>query len=153
MYKKDTEDLEGILEYTHPRNIADFIEANKDELLNGDRDFMRYMNEKIKEKGLLKQDVLLQADISQGYGYKLLTEEKQTKQRDVILRICYAAHFTLQEAQRALEIYHMDKLYARDPRDALLMTFFNNRPGSILDLNEMLHKNKMAPLKSSGVQE
>ncbi len=153
MYKKDTEELEQILEYTHSLEFDSYLESNEDDLLDGNRDFMRFMNEKFKEKGLLKQDVLLQADISQGYGYKLLTEEKRTKQRDTILRICYAAQFTLKETQRALEIYGMDRLYARNPRDALIMTFFNERPGSILDINELLHKNRMAPLKSSGLQE
>jgi hypothetical protein len=47
----------------------------------------------------------------------------------------------------------MDTLFARDPRDALLMTFFNEHPGSIIDINEMLLANKMTPLRSSGLQE
>ena len=121
--------------------------------MDGNRDFMRYMNEKFKEKGLKKQDVLLRADIPQRYGYKLLSEEKVTRQRDVILRICYAADFSVKETQQALKIYHMDTLYARDPRDALIMTIFNEHPGSIIDINEMLLSNKMQPLRSSGMQE
>lgn len=153
MYKKKTKELEEILEHTHPSDLSDYVEENREEILSDDRDFMRYMNEKLKEKHLQKQDVLLNADISQGYGYKLLTEEKVTKQRDVILRICYAAEFTLAEVQQALKIYHMDTLYARDSRDALLMTCFNNRPGSILDLNELLAANNMKPLRSSGLQD
>lgn len=153
MYKKNTKELEEILEHTHPEDIGYFVDSNEEDLLDGNRDFMRYMNEKFKEKGILKQDVLLKADISQGYGYKLLSEEKVTKQRDIILRICYAADFTLKETQQALKIYHMDTLYARDPRDALLMTFFNTHPGSIIDINEMLLANKMKPLRSSGTQD
>ena len=153
MYKKTTKELEDILEHTHPNDIENFVKANEDELLDGDRNFMKYMNEKLREKGLQKQDVLLRADISQGYGYKLLTEEKVTKQRDIILRICYAANFTLKETQQALKIYQMDILYARNPRDALLMTFFNEHPGSIIDINEMLLANKMMPLRSSGMHE
>ena len=153
MYKKTTKELEDILERTHPKDIENFVKANEDDLLDGDRNFMKYMNEKLREKGLQKQDVLLRADISQGYGYKLLTEEKVTKQRDIILRICYAANFTLKETQQALKIYQMDILYARNPRDALLMTFFNEHPGSIIDINEMLLANKMMPLRSSGMHE
>ena len=49
--------------------------------------------------------VFLKADIPERYGYKLLSGEKHTKQRDVILRICYAAEFTLKETQRALRKY------------------------------------------------
>lgn len=153
MYKKTTKELEEILEHTHPKDIGNYVKNNEEDLLDGDRNFMKYMNEKLREKGMQKQDVLLRADISQGYGYKLLSEEKVTKQRDIILRICYAADFTLKETQQALKIYHMDTLYARDPRDALLMTFFNEHPGSIIDINEMLLANKMMPLRSSGMHE
>ena len=81
MYKQKTDELEEILEKTHPSQIESYIENCTDEMLTEGRDFMRYMNEKFKEKKLRKQDVLLRADISQGYGYKLLTEEKVTKQR------------------------------------------------------------------------
>ncbi len=65
--------------------------------------------------------MFLKADIPERYGYKLLSGEKRTKQRDVILRICYAAEFTLQEIQRVLKKYEMPQLYAEIPRDALLM--------------------------------
>lgn len=153
MFNKTTHELEEMLGSTHPYDIADYVQENGDDMMDGDRDFTRYMRERLKEKGLQKQDVLLRADIAQGYGYKLLTEEKVTRQRDVILRICYAGEFTLAETQQALRIYHMDTLYARDRRDALIMACFNHRPGTILDLNDLLLKNRLQPLRSSGVQE
>ena len=153
MYKRKTDELEEILMHTHPADIGGFVESNSDEMINGSRDFMKYMNLKLREKKILKQDVLLKADISQGYGYKLLNEEKVTRQRDIILRICYAAGFTLDETQQALRLYRMDTLYARDPRDAMLMVCFNERPGSIIEVNELLMKNNMQPLRSSGIQD
>lgn len=153
MFRKNTNELEEMLGSTHPCDIAEFMEAHAEDMMDGDHDFARYMRERLKEKGLQKRDVLLHADIAQGYGYKLLNEEKTTRQRDVILRICYAAGFSLDETQQALRIYHMDTLYVRDKRDALIMSCFNHRPGSILDLNDLLLKNKLQPLRSSGVQE
>ncbi len=153
MYKKDTGELEKLLEKTHPDGIGAYLKENSGETLSEDRPFMKYMSEKLKEKGLQKQDVFVKADISMGYGYKLLTEEKTTRQRDVILRICYAARFTVTETQRALELCRMNRLYARDPRDALIMTCFNTRPGSVLDVNEILRKNRMEVLRSSGLQD
>lgn len=153
MYKKNTDELEEMLEKTHPTKVAEFLDSNSEYMLSEDRNFMNYMNEKLKEKKISKQEVFLKADISQGYGYKLLTEEKVTRQRDVILRICYAAEFTLQEVQQALKIYHMNTLYVRDARDALIMTCFNERPGSIMDVNELLYNNHMKPLRSSGLQD
>ena len=96
---------------------------------------------------------MLFRSVSERYGYKLLSGEKHTQQRDVILRICYAAEFTLAETQRALRKYQMPELYAKIPRDALLMIIFNERPGSIIDVNEMLKKNGFEPLRTCGVQE
>ena len=152
MYKKDTGELEKQLERTHPEDIGKYLQDNETETLAEDRPFMNYMKEKLREKQLKKQDVFVQADISLGYGYKLLNEEKITRQRDVILRICYAARFTVAETQRALELCKLNRLYARDPRDALIMTCFNTRPGSVIEVNEILRKNKMEVLRSSGVQ-
>ena len=111
---------------------------------------MDYMNSKLKEKGFLKQDVLLRADIPQRYGYKILSEEKTTKRRDIILRICYAAELNLEETQQALEYYRMNQLYLRVARDALIMACLDKRPGGIIELNEVLLKNHMEPLRSSG---
>ncbi len=153
MQKQDTGELEIKLESVHPEQIAIFLRENADDLLGNGRNFMDYMNKKIKEKNLMKKDIIMRADINQGYGYKLLTQEKVTKQRDVILRICYAAEFTLEETQYALRLYRMETLYARDARDALIMTCFNDRPGNIINVNELLLKNNMQPLRSSGILE
>ena len=146
MYKLPTNELEKKLESVHPSDINDFYTDNNEELMDGNRDFMNYMNERLKEKGLLKKDVYHKADISLGYGSKLITGEKITKDRDLLLRICYAAGFTLDETQRALRLYPIDILYARNKRDALIITCFNNRPGDIYDLNEILENHGMEPL-------
>ncbi|MBR1477024.1 MAG: hypothetical protein IJ608_03570 [Lachnospiraceae bacterium] len=153
MNKKTTEELNNILKSTHAENLGDYIQDNSESILSKDRPFAEYMRLLIKEKGLKQQDIFLDADIPERYGYKLISEEKRTKQRDIILRICYAAGFTLSETQRALKIYEMPQLYSKIPRDALLMIIFNERPGSILDVNALLKKYDMETLRSSGVQE
>lgn len=153
MFKKNTGELEEQLRKVHPSDIREYQKANQEDLVTDKEGFLLYMNDKLKEKKLQKQEVFLRSDIPLRYGYKLLTEEKVTKQRDVILRICYAAEFTLQETQKALRLYRMDTLYARDPRDALLMTCFNMKQGSLSDLNELLVRNGFEALRSSGKQE
>ena len=105
------------------------------------------------KKKLKQQDVFLAADIPEKYGYKLLSGEKHTKQRDVILRLCYAAELNLDETQKALKLYRMPELYAKIQRDALIMIAFNERPGSIIDVNSFLKKNGMDILRPSGVQD
>ena len=135
------------------QDIGKYLEENKNEMIEEKHAFADYMRSKFKEKGLLQQDIFLQADIPERYGYKLISQEKHTKQRDIILRICYAAQFSLEETQKALKLYQMAELYPKFARDALLIVAFNERPGSIIELNMMLKKNGMDPLRSSGTIE
>lgn len=151
--KKDTGELKEVLGKTHISDMEHFFSENANDLLNGDRPFADYFREVLKTKSVMQKDVFLLADIPEKYGYKLISEEKRTKQRDVILRLCYAATFTLDETQKALKLYELPELYPRIPRDALIMVCFNERPGSIIDVNHYLMKNKMDPLRTSGVQE
>ena len=153
MIEKETEELKKILKNTHPDEISVFYKENGDSLTETPDAFCTYIKGIMKENGVSQQDAFLNADVPERYGYKLLTGEKRTRQRDVILRICFGAGLTLDETQKALRKYGMPELYAKVPRDALLMTIFNRRPESIIDVNRLLMKNKLPPLKTSGNQE
>ena len=153
MNQKSTEELEKILGSTHIDNIGGYLSENADSILSSDRPFSDYIRGIIKEKGLRQQDIFLDADIPERYGYKLIAEEKHTRQRDVILRLCYAAHMSLDETQNALKYYRMPELYAKVPRDELIMIAINVRPGSIIDVNSFLKMNGMEVLRSWGAQE
>lgn len=153
MNEKNTRDLEKVLGNTHVKNFSEYCQSNAKDLMQDVSSFFDYMKDLFKEKGVTQQNVFLQADIPEKYGYKLLNGEKRTRQRDVILRICYAAGFSLEETQRALRKYEMPELYAKIPRDAMLMIVFNERPGSIIDVNEILKQNGMDTLRTSGIQD
>ena len=153
MQEKDTNELEKMLGRTHPSEYASFIDENKESMLSESNSFSVYVKNLLAEKGITQQAVFLRADIPERYGYKLLSGEKHTRQRDVILRICYAAGMTLRQTQRALRKYGMPELYAKAARDALIMVAFNERPGSILDVNAFLLQNGFAPLRTSGLQD
>ena len=152
MNEKNTNELKEILGRTHLSGFDKYCNENK-ESINGRGDaFSIFIKNLLAKKGIMQQTVFLNADIPERYGYKLLSGEKHTKQRDVILRICYASELTLGETQRALKKYEMPELYAKIPRDAFMMIMFNDRPGSILDVNALLKKNGMEPLRTSGLQ-
>lgn len=153
MSEKSTEELENILGSTHAKNFDKFREDNQNSFINKNNAFSTYVKELIRAKKITQQIVFLKADIPERYGYKLLSGEKRTRQRDIILRICYAAEFTLTETQNTLKRYNMPQLYPKIPRDALLMIVFNDRVGSIIDVNELLNKSGFEPLRSSGMQE
>lgn len=153
MNEKSTLELEEVLGSTHPKEFKAYCRENKESVNYDEKVFVEYFKGLFKEKGLTQQKVFLMADIPERYGYKILSGEKKTRQRDVILRICYAAEFTLKETQRALRKYGLPELYAKIPRDALLMIAFNERPGDITNVNVLLSDNGLQPLRASGVQE
>ena len=153
MESKSTDELEKILGSTHINEVSAYLKSNEESIITNEYAFHEYISNLIKLKNLRKQDVFLAADGSEKHGYKLLSGEQHTKQRDVILRLCYAAELSLEETQKALKLYRMPELYAKIPRDAMIMIAFNERPGSIIDVNSFLKNNGMEILRSSGVQE
>ena len=70
-----------------PEELAGFLSRNADDLIRSEHPFTDYMREKCKEKGILQQDVFLAADLPERYGYKLISEQKHTTQRDT-MNIC-----------------------------------------------------------------
>ena len=129
MQEKETNELEQELGSTHLADYNGFLEKHKDSMLSDSTSFSTYVKAIMREKGVTQQTAFLKADIPERYGYKLLSGEKHTRQRDIILRICYASD------------------------DALIMIAFNERPGSIIDVNALLKENRMETLRTSGMQE
>lgn len=76
--------------------------------------------------------------VTESYGSKIFTMEKHTKDRDLIIRFCIAGHFNWDETNRALKLYGLNELYAKDPRDAVLIVAINNRIYNLYDIDEML---------------
>ena len=146
--EKTTRELEDILLNSHSDQIDDYFLDESKEFLN--TSFGDYFRDVLLTKKISQKVLFTDADISDKYGYKLISGEKHTNQRDVIIRLCYAGDFTLVETQRALKLYGMAPLYARIKRDALLITAFNEKKKNIIDLNHYLKKNGEKPLKGSG---
>ncbi len=153
MKELETSILEDALSRTHLSDFDKFKQEKLDAMSRESTSFYTYIKDLMADRGITQQETFLMADISERYGYKLLSGEKHTRQRDVILRICYAAKLTLDETQRALRKYEMPELYVKNERDALIMIAFNERPGGIIEVNQLLKDHGMEPLRSSGVQE
>ena len=126
--------------------LPDFFRMQKEFLFTGSRPFTEYMRAKFKEKEVLQQNVFLAADISENYGYKLISGEKHTVQRDLIIRICIAAQFSLVETQTALILYGMAPLYIRIPRDVVFLSAINNRLYDVYRVNDILLSCGQSPL-------
>ena len=126
--------------------LDSFLKHNTGEMITEARPFAAYMRRKLREKGLLQQNVFLAADLSEGFGYKLISEEKRTRQRDVILRLCLAAEFGQEEVQEALLRYGMAPLWWRFPRDTVLLAAFGNGVYDLEKVNALLRQHGQPPL-------
>ncbi len=134
------------LRHIRPEELPDFLERERGALITGPRPFADYMRRKLREKGLLQQNVFLAADLSENYGYKLIAEEKHTRQRDTILRLCLAARFEREEVQEALILCGMAPLYGRFPRDAVLLAAIQHEIYDLQEVNKLLQRCGQAPL-------
>lgn len=135
---------------TAPAQLPDYLARNAPSLLPEGRAFAHYMRRKLREKGILQQDVFLAADLSENYGYKLIAQEKHTVSRDVILRLCFASRFTTEETQEALALYGMAPLRGRIARDAVLLAAFSVGMRDIHDADALLRAHGQAPLLADG---
>lgn len=146
---KTTDELLNTLRSAEPESLSDFFSENKDRMMPSKYPFAFYLRELLGHYGITQREILEKAGFSLTYGYRLLSEERHTKQRDYILRICIAAGFTLEETQRLLTLYGMSPLYPRFPRDAVLINAISAHITDICKVNEMLEKQKKTPLKAS----
>ncbi len=129
-----------------PAELPDFLARHRTELITGPHPFADYMREKLREKEILQQNVFLAADLPERYGYKLIAEEKHTRQRDTILRLCLAARFSPEEAQEALILYGMAPLHPRLPRDIVFHVAFQNQIFDVHEVDTLLRENGLPPL-------
>lgn len=141
--EQHTSELEKFLSQAKKEDIFKF----ENQYLKGmNTSFPAYMDMLIEKKRMKRQDIFQKADIPQKYGYKLLTGESHTTDRDKILRLLIAMKATLKETQRALTLYGFSVLYPKVKRDAVLMIAFNKEIDSVETVNEWLEEAGEAPL-------
>ncbi len=115
--------------------------------------FSTYLDGLIAQKKLKRQDIFQKADLPQKYGYKLLSGETHTKNRDKLLRLFIAMGLTLKETQRALALYPMPTLYPKNSRDMVLIIAINQGVSSVDTVNEWLEEYGERPLSGTKDQD
>ena len=145
-YEQESRRLTDAAARVLPADLEEYLEENREALLPEGREFAAYMRGKLREKGLLQQEVFLAADVSENYGYKLIAQEKHTRNRNVILRLCIAARFTPEETREALTLYGMAPLHGRIARDVVLLAAMAAGMRDIHDVDALLRANGMHPL-------
>lgn len=142
MNNKPTEELDRILEETHPDRIGEFIQDNSKYLADPNKGFYYYFKDVLDTKHIKLKDIYAQVGVTESYGSKIVSMEKHTKNRDLIIRLCLAGHFSLTETNRALKLYGFNELYSKNPKDACIIVAISNRIYDADRINLMLEENK-----------
>lgn len=153
MKEKTTNELQAILSRTKPDEIKTYLEENRDSMYVSDRPFSEFMREQFRSKKLIQQEIFIKAGIPERYGYKLISGEKKTVQRDIILRLCIVAGFSLKDTQTALTLCSMPILYSKIPRDSVIIIAINQRLRDVARVDELMEQHGFAPLTTCGTED
>lgn len=146
MKEKSTDELNAQLQDVKPEQIDKYIKTNSEYLSQGEKAFYYYMKDVLEEKNILLKDVYSFAGVTESWGGKIITMEKHTKNRDLIIRFCIAGHFSLNETNRALKLYGMNPLYAKDKRDVCIIVAINNRKYNFIEIDDILMEQGLSKL-------
>lgn len=138
MGDKSTDELNKILEEVKPNNISQYIKDNKDEINDATRAFYYYFKDTLDTKGIMLKDVYSFAGVSESWGGQVIRMERPSRNRDTIIKLCLAGHFNLTEMNRALKLYGMKELYARNTRDICIIVAINNRVFQLDKVDDIL---------------
>ena len=143
MNNRPTEELDKILSDTKPGKIGEYISENNKYLADDKKGFYYYYRDVLDSKHILLKDIYAKVGVTESYGSKIISMEKHTKNRDLIIRLCIAGHFSLDEINRALKLYGFNPLYAKSQKDACVIVALNNHIYDIDRINELLKENDL----------
>lgn len=132
-YLKDTDEL--INEIKKSKDFESFMEANEKEMLN--KPLNEYLNDLIEEKKISKSDVIRKSNLNRSYVYQILSGKKHPG-RDKVIALSFGLSLKIDEIQFLLKLAGYRELYARDPRDALVIYAVENNY-NIIDTNQLLY--------------
>lgn len=138
MQEKPTNELDEMLETMNIAQLSSYYKENSEYLADAKKAFYYYFKDVIESKNIFLKDVYSFAGVTESWGSKIITMERHTKNRDLIIRLCVAGHFLLDEINRALKLYGMNPLYAKDKRDACIIVAISNRKYDLSELDDLL---------------
>ena len=139
MPEKDTLQLENELAETD--NLKKFFEENKANL----RDFnlSEYLSYLLAEKNLSKTDIIKKSALGD-YAYHIFAGRKNPS-REKVLALALAMELSFDECQKLLYYAGVNKLYARDSWDDVIIYALKNKLG-VEECNELLSDFDEKPL-------
>ena len=110
------------------------------------RSFSEYLSALSEEKGMSKAEVIHQSGIPRTYAYQLYQGTRRPS-RDKVLILAIVLGCTIEECDRLLTLAAHQHLYAKDPRDALIL-FSIHHHDTLEQVEERLNEYGMALLRN-----
>lgn len=132
MLKKQTDDM--MTELTSDTGLDKYIKDNEDYFIDGS--IAQYLNDIIEQKGITKSKVFARAEISDIYGYQLLSGVRKPS-RDKLIQLCIGMELPLNEVQAALKFAGFASLYPKSKRDSVMIAGITENK-SVFEINQLL---------------
>ena len=129
---KTTDELYS--ELTQAQSLREFQQRNKNEARPPQA--MEYLQALLKGRGMKPSQATSKAQIDDSYGRRLFNGQLHPGRKHLLL-YAFAAGLTLDETQNLLKYAGFAQLYARDPREQLIIYALNNQL-SIMETDAML---------------
>ena len=138
MIEKPTDELDELLDNTKISELDKYIEDNRQYMADEKKSFYYYFKDVLDKKNIKLKDVYSFAGLSESYGGQVIRMEKHSANRDTIIKLCVAGHFSWDEINRALKLYGFNELYSKNSRDACIILAVKNRVFDFASINDML---------------
>ena len=142
MEQKTTDELYH--EIQAAADAQDFLSVNAGQLLSGS--LCGRLKALLEQKGLRRADVVRGAQLDRTYIYQIFSGTRKPS-RDKLIAIAFGLKLSDGEAQKLLKESGYRELYAKDPRDALILYALTHGKG-VLETNELLFSQGMATLEA-----
>ena len=140
MKEKPTNELDELLDSTNPKELGKYLKDNRDYMADEKKAFYYYFKDVIDDKNIKLKDVYSFAGMTESYGGQIRRMEKHCANRDTIIKLCIAGHFSWDEINRALKLYGYNELYSKNSRDACIIIAIKNRIFDFSKINDMLEE-------------
>lgn len=115
-------------------DVRSFVAGNR----LSERTLPEYLSQLLKEKGLIRAEVVRAAGINDTFGYQIFMGQRNPS-RDYLLALCFAMRLTLKEADRLMQAAGVNELYCKNRRDAIII-FCLTRGLTLQEADEELYR-------------
>ncbi len=137
--KKNTTTTDELLKILHSaRSVSDLAgyTTNLSKIDSKYKNFSEYFHGFLLENNLSESDIVHKSQLHRTYAYQILNGSKNPG-RDKVIALCLAAGMNHKEADRALALANVGKLYPRNKRDGIII-FALEQHLTIQQTNELL---------------